>query len=85
MFVRYLSGGIGHLKQFPPANNNDEDTTHKNDDTVAEVDDFITAGITRDHGNSEEDDEEVGEDDGIDEESDLETEEQLDEETGNVY
>jgi hypothetical protein len=23
MFVRYLGGGIGHLEQFPPANNDD--------------------------------------------------------------
>jgi len=26
MFMRYLGGGIGHLEQFPPADNDSEDT-----------------------------------------------------------
>ena len=32
MFVRYLGGGIGHLEQFPPANNDDEDPGHIDED-----------------------------------------------------
>ena len=86
MFVRYLGGGIGHLEQFTPANDGDEDDSS----TEAEVDDFTAADITGDCDGDDEDEdgevEEVGEDEGADDD-DLETEEEewLDEETGNFY
>ena len=87
MFMRYFGRGIGHLEQFPPANNGDED----DGDTEAEVDDFVVADTAGDGDGDDEDKdeevEEVGEDEGTDEDEDLETEEEewLDEETGNVY
>ena len=90
MFVRYLGGGIGHLEQFPSANDSDEG----DGGMEAEVDDFTVPGITEDgdgdgDGGDEDQDEEeeVGEDEGTDEDDGLETEEEewLDEETGNVY
>ena len=39
MFMRYLGGGIGHLEQFPPANN-DEDMAvpEDNDEDTEEID-----------------------------------------------
>ena len=88
MFVRYLGGGIGHLEQFPPASNNDKDTTHENNSTEAEADDFITTDISGDDDSDNEDEDEereVEDDDSTDEDEDLEMEERLDEETGNVY
>ena len=36
MFVQYLSGGIGHLEQFPPANN-DNEVTYEYDDEEDEM------------------------------------------------
>ena len=84
MFVRYLGGGIGHLEQFPPANDSDEDDSG----TEAEVDDFVVADITGDgDGDDDDEDEEVDEDEGTDEDDNLgmEEEEWLGEETGNFY
>ena len=94
MFVRYLGGGIGHLEQFPTADHDDNEhaPAYNNGDTEAEVDDFSTADTAGDGDGHEEDKDEENEDeegeaveDGSDEENDSEMEEQLDEETGNVY
>jgi hypothetical protein len=34
MFVRYLGGGIGHLEQFPPADNDSEVVYEYEDDEI---------------------------------------------------
>lgn len=96
MFVRYLGGGIGHLEQFPSAENNDEDSAvNDNGDMEIEAEDFIIEasndnnnegggdkGVGED-GDEEEDTEEVEEiEDG---EEDDDAGESSDEETGNVY
>ena len=88
MFVRYLGGGIGHLEQFPPADNNDKETeTATNDDcdTEVEMDDFVVASDAENDDNGEgEENEEVGEEDP-EEEDNSDPGEWSDEETGNVY
>jgi len=78
VFVRYLGGGIGHLEQFPPANNNDGATYEY------EEDDEDNSGIGDaygDGGGEDEDDE--------DENSDVgeypDPGKSSDEEVGNVY
>ena len=97
MFMGYLGGGIGHLEQFPPANNEDNDGT-MNDDGNAEVetDDFIAAN---DDAESDDDDNKDKEGDGYSKEDednegaesehtegdDLDPGEWSDEETRNVY
>ena len=44
MFVRYLGGGVGHPKQFPPADSDDKDTAAHNNDTIeVEPDEFIAS------------------------------------------
>ena len=37
MFVWYLGGGIGHLEQFPPANNDNEVTYEYDDEEEDEM------------------------------------------------
>jgi hypothetical protein len=57
MFVRYLGGGIGHLDQFPPAHNDDEDTTaHDKNVTETETDDFGISRNSKDRNSNEGDD-----------------------------
>lgn len=88
MFVRYLSGGIGHLEQFPPAKNDDNDTgAHNDGDLEAEMDDFIVPGDTENDSDSDDSEEggEMGEDEDIEDEDNLDPGELSDEETGNVY
>jgi len=97
MFVRYLGGGIGHLEQFPPANNDDEDVATYEDVEEVDNDNFIR-GPERVGAASEVDDTDgnnhlEGENEGGDTEEDEETEEEddsdpgesSDEEVGNVY
>ena len=49
MFTRYLGGGIGHLQQFPPAHNDDEETnTHGGNAAEAETDDFTIPRASED-------------------------------------
>ena len=106
MFMRYMGGGIGHLEQFPPAHNDDEDTT-AHGGNAAGADDFnegeldcemggSSDGWGGDDGKGEDDDSGHGSDDPDDEddggglggdgdEEDEDAEEDLDEETGNVY
>ena len=49
MFVRYLGGGIGHLEQFPSADNSDKvATVADNDDIEIETDCFIMEGDSDD-------------------------------------
>ena len=40
MFMRYLGGGIGHLEQFLPASNDDENTAapEDSDEDIEEID-----------------------------------------------
>ena len=93
MFVRYLGGGIGHLEQFPSAENNGEEPTMKeNGDAEAETDNFLT-DETNNNDNEGNGGKEVGESED-EEEDDEEVEggeedddpgESSDEETGNVY
>ena len=84
MFIRYLGGGIGHLEQFPPANNDDEDMTPHED--INEGAEDIDNG---DGSSCVEGDEDV--DDDMEEDEDLEVDddsdqgESSDEEVGNVY
>ena len=94
MFVRYTGGGIGHLEQFPPADNSSEDAFANEGDVEAEVDDFIAGENDRssDHykeGEGKEDNsEDNGDEDGESEENEEEEDdpgESSDEETGNVY
>jgi hypothetical protein len=87
MFLRYLGGGIGHLEQFPPADNNKEDaTTNDNSEVEVEMDDFIMdTSINNDDGG--EGGREVGEDEDEEDEAEMDNDpgESSDEETGNVY
>jgi hypothetical protein len=92
MFVRYLGGGIGHLEQFPPANNDYEDpVANNNGDVEVEVDDFGGDGGRENYNNEggedegEEDQDEEGEGGDEDEEEDEDPGELSDNETGNVY
>ena len=96
MFVRYLGGGIGHLEQFPPADNTNEDTpAGDGTDVEAEMDGFIATNNTEDNNNDCGEGKEVGEsedpEDDDDREEEEETEEEdddddlFDEEIGNVY
>jgi len=92
MFVRYLGGGIGHLEQFPSADNNDEDTTmDDNGDVEVETVDFITDRSNddnREDGGGEEGEDKEGEDkedEGGDEGEEDDPGESSDEEMGKVY
>ena len=90
--MRYLGGGIGHLEQFPPPQNDGEDTTMNND--VAELEgDFVLSDSNNDNDSNSDDknDGNNGDDDDNDcdeaggnggEEDDAEF---SDEEMGNVY
>lgn len=90
--MRYLGGGIGHLEQFPPADNNGDTAMNDDSNMEVETDDFIMGG-SNDEGegdkeagenqDEEEGDEEAGEMES--EEDDDEPGELSDEETGNVY
>lgn len=77
MFVRYLGGGIGHLGQFPPANNdsegmaaqedNGEETEETNHDDVPggpECTGCVGDGADDGDGNDGDDFVEGGEDEG---------------------
>ena len=87
MFIRYLGGGIGHLEQFPPADNNDKEIiANDNHDMEVETDDFIVAGSAEDSNDNEsEEDEEAGENENVEEDNNSDLGEWSDEETGNVY
>ena len=55
MFVRYLGGGVGHLKQFPPADSDDEDTAAHNNDTIeVEPDEFIASRNSTEYNSGDE-------------------------------
>ena len=59
MFVRYLGGGIGHLEQFPPANDDDRVTyKYKEDDKGGDG----VGGADKDEGDQGDEDDENGED-----------------------
>ena len=76
--MRYLGGGIGHLEQFPPANNDDEFTYEYEDN-----DDDGIRDTNKDGGSeNDEDDEdsEVGESGEYPDPG-----ESSDEDVGNVY
>ena len=79
--MRYLGGGVGHLEQFPPANN-DNGALYEDE---AEVEDDLGAGDIE-HCESDQDDEE-GEDDEEEGEGDedMDPGESSDEDAGNVY
>ena len=81
MFVRYLGGGIGHLEQFPPANN-DDGVTYEYKYEEDNEGDNETGDI--DKGEDDQDDKD---EDGTASESDecLDPGESSDEDTGNVY
>jgi len=78
MFVRYLGGGIGHLEQFPPANN-DDGVTYE----YEEEEDNGGTGDAYGDGGSEDEDEEDDKDSDLGNYPDLG--ESSDEEVGNVY
>ncbi|KAF9783667.1 hypothetical protein BJ322DRAFT_1109524 [Thelephora terrestris] len=86
MFVRYLGGGIGHLEQFPPANNDNEITYEygDEDDGIA-MDD----GGTRETDENESDENEQSESEGDDKEDEQDgwsdPGESSDEDMGNTY
>jgi hypothetical protein len=85
MFVRYLGGGIGHLEQFPPANNDNGATYEYEGDSEDEVI-GDGSGTGSDEKDGDEEDEEDGEDSEVaedDEHSD--PGESSDEDMGNVY
>ena len=92
--MRYLGGGIGHLEQFPPAGDDDEDTTTNDlNDVEVEINDFFTDGSDEggdcSMGNDRAGEDEEGDDEEVeateDEEMDDEPGELSDEEMGNVY
>jgi len=108
--MRYLGGGIGHLEQFPPANNDEGVAAHEDAEDTEEINDNDTIrgpkciGETVDDdgsgsggegendddgedGDGADDDDDDGEDndEDMEEGSDPEEEECLDEETRNVY
>lgn len=101
MFMRYMGGGIGHLEQFPPANNDDEDTAGHEDGEDVEIDETGRVGGDGDGsggggGKGCEDEMDVDEDEGVDDDEDMEEGEDTedsesdlgeseDEEIGNVY
>ena len=61
MFVRYLGGGIGHLEQFPPANDDSEVMYEYDDDDEVVMDEDMdfneNSGDENEEGGSEGDDE----------------------------
>lgn len=99
MYIQYLGGGVGHLEQFPPANNDDGvvyEYEVETENTLGAEDIETDWG---DHEN-EEDEEGDGDGDGDDDDDegggdkdgeggesdeDLEPGESSDEDTGNVY
>ena len=91
MFMRYLGGGIGHLEQFPPANNDNEVVYEYEEDNETEVvedgNEIGDAGNCQgsDQGDQDSEDEE---DDGDGEATECESSdpgESSDEDTGNSY
>ena len=101
MFMRYLGGGIGHLEQFLPINDNSKDAAaHEDSGDTEETDDDNLAGgpesvgCVGDHDDSDDNGDkcaERGEYEDEDTEEDEDAEEDLDpgesedEEIGNVY
>ena len=89
MFMRYLGGGIGHLEQFPPANNDNEVTYEYEEDS--EDEDTETGAIGGGGGgeNGEEDDDEDEDESNEDEDGEggeySDPGESSDEDMGNVY
>lgn len=94
--MRYLGGGIGHLEQFPPTDNGDDNNVRDNSNIEVETDDFAATEDATDDGSGDESEgesEDEGgdggngggdEDEGEGGNEDVD-EEDLDEETGNVY
>ena len=87
--MRYLGGGVGHLEQFPPANN-DNGAAYE---YQAEAEDGLDAeriersGDNQDNGQGKEGEDEEGVDEdeeGVDNE-DTDPGESSDEDAGNVY
>ena len=77
--MRYLGGGIGHLQQFLPSNESDEEALiNDQGNAEAEIDDFIMADNT-----GSDNDNEGGEDLGEDDDDKSEDDEGEDEETEN--
>ena len=85
MFMRYLGGGIGHLEQFPPANN-DAGVTYEYEED--DEDNDTRARNVDNNGGDEVNGDEDG-DDTEDEDSegseDSDPGESSDEDMGNVY
>jgi hypothetical protein len=90
MFMRYIGGGIGHLEQFPPANNDSGVTYEYKDEGEMDVE----GSETGDTGGKRGDENEEDEDDGIDNGSDgdagengecSDPGESSDEDMGNTY
>ena len=89
--MRYLGGGIGHLEQFPPANN-DNEVMYEYEDTEDEVagDDGGIGDIGEDgEDGDEESDEDTEDDAGKDYDAEsgeyLDPGDSSDEDTGNSY
>jgi len=92
MFMRYLGGGIGHLGQFPPANNDNGVTCEyeeDNDDEIGRTGDTDKDGCG--HNDEEDEDDNRGDNDDDDDseaaegDEDPDPGESSDEEMGNVY
>lgn len=94
--MRYLGGGIGHLEQFPPANNDSEVTyEYKDDEDEIGTNDDETGDTNKNRGreNEEGDPDEDGntvddsdEDDGAAESNECsDPGESSDEDMGNTY
>ena len=90
--MRYLGGGVGHLKQFPPASPNNQDITPYDisDEDVEETGNGDGSdkaghgdGSSADKGAEDEDEEK--DNSGTEEADDEDQGESSDEETGNVY
>ena len=94
MFVQYLGGGIGHLEQFPPANNdNGVVYEYEEDEEEMDGDDGETRGNEKDDndndndGNDDDDNDDEEDDDGevIEGDECSDPGESSDEDMGNVY
>ena len=90
MYVRYLGGGVGHLEQFPPANNDDGvvyEYEVENEDILGTRDIKNDGSDEDEEGEDEDKDGEGGEDEDEDEDGEEgeDDSEDEDEDTGNVY
>ena len=81
MFIQYLGGGIGHLKQFPPANN-DNEVIYEYEDNEDEATD--KDGETGNTGGDKGDKDDKEGDEG-DEDIEVDPGESSDEDMGNLY